>query len=662
MLTKILIANRGEIACRVIRTAKQLGIRTVAVCSEPDRNAQHVQLADEAVVLGGTTSAESYLQVDKVIDAARRTRAQAIHPGYGFLSENEDFAKACEDNDIIFIGPPQKAIAAMGSKSAAKTIMEEAGVPLVPGYHGDDQNDDVLKKAANDIGYPVLLKAAYGGGGKGMRIVNNAGEFEDALNGARREASASFGNDKMLVEKYIQKPRHVEIQVFCDKHGNAVYLGERDCSVQRRHQKVIEEAPAPGLDEKTRDAMGQAAIRAAQAIDYVGAGTVEFLFDEDKSFYFMEMNTRLQVEHPVTEMITGVDLVEWQLKVADGAKLPLKQDEIQLNGHAFEARIYAEDPAADFLPDSGLIEHLRFPPESEHVRVDSGVIENDEVTSFYDPMIAKLIVWDQNRDKALRRLKNALRDTQIAGVTTNTDYLYRIAAHKKFAQAELTTRFLEFHGDSLEKTKATLPESVAHAALAALALRKLQKSSPVSNDPWTLTTGWKLNENAEFSLNVKWKGEPQKLTLEQREDFWFLQDKELGVQVMESGSGLSVICDGLRFRASLAETKDGWAVFTDQGHFHYEKHDPLAELAHEEEAGTLTAPMNGTIVAVNVSQGDKVTEGQALVVMEAMKMEYTIKATVNGTVESIYFQPGDLVSDGAELIALEPEAVAEEGA
>ncbi|MBU0911570.1 MAG: ATP-grasp domain-containing protein, partial [Gammaproteobacteria bacterium] len=410
MFRKILIANRGEIACRVIETAHKLGIRCVAVYSEADANARHVHMADEAFLLGPAPSKESYLRADKILDIAKLSGVEAVHPGYGFLSENEGFAQACAEAGVVFIGPPVPAIAAMGSKSAAKEIMTKAGVPLVPGYHGDNQDPAFLQQQADLVGYPLLLKAAYGGGGKGMRVVWNSSEFAEALAGAKREALNGFGNDKVLMERYLTKPRHVEIQVFADSFGNAVYLAERDCSIQRRHQKVIEEAPAPNFSPEQRKAMGEAAVKAAQAIAYQGAGTVEFLFDEDGSFYFMEMNTRLQVEHPVTEMITGQDLVKWQLLVASGQPLPLTQDQITIDGHAIEVRVYAEDPDHDFLPATGKLTYLRQPEASRYVRVDTGVVENDEVSPFYDPMIAKLIVWDENRDRAIARMLRALDD------------------------------------------------------------------------------------------------------------------------------------------------------------------------------------------------------------------------------------------------------------
>src|SRR5210317_225649 len=454
MFNKILIANRGEIACRVIKTARRMGVATVAVYSDADRDALHVRLADEAIHVGAAPARESYLLGDRILAAALTTGAQAVHPGYGFLSENAGFARDCADQGVVFIGPPTAAIEAMGSKSAAKRIMEEAGVPLVPGYHGDDQDPELLRAAAQDMGYPVLLKATAGGGGKGMRQVWSAGEFDEALAAARRESAASFGDDTMLVEKYLTKPRHVEFQVFCDNHGNGIYLAERDCSVQRRHQKVIEEAPAPGMSEALRKEMGHAAVKSAQAIDYRGAGTVEFLLDEDGSFYFMEMNTRLQVEHPVTEMITGQDLVEWQLLVASGAPLPLSQDQVRINGHAFEARVYAEDPDNDFLPVTGTLGFLQPPEESAHVRVDTGVRQGDEISVYYDPMIAKLIVWDESRERALDRLATALSEYRIGGTVTNLDFLYNLATTEAFAQADLDTGFIEKHAESIFHSRA----------------------------------------------------------------------------------------------------------------------------------------------------------------------------------------------------------------
>ncbi|PHR64863.1 MAG: 3-methylcrotonyl-CoA carboxylase [Idiomarina sp.] len=652
MLQKLLIANRGEIACRIIKTARELGIRTVAVYSDADRHSQHVQLADESIHIGAAPSAESYLVIDKIIAAAKKTGADAIHPGYGFLSENEDFADACASNNIIFVGPPTSAIAAMGSKSAAKAIMSEAGVPLVPGYHGSEQSADKLRTEAEKIGYPVLLKAAYGGGGKGMRVVENAKQFDEALSSAKREAQASFGNDKMLVEKFIGNPRHVEIQVFCDEHGNAVYLAERDCSVQRRHQKVIEEAPAPSMSTNTRQAMGEAAVRAAQAIDYVGAGTVEFLLDTDNKFYFMEMNTRLQVEHPVTEMVTGQDLVAWQLMVASGEPLPLAQDQIEVNGHSFEARIYAEDPEHEFLPSTGTLHVLQPPTSSDYVRVDSGVVAGDEVSSYYDPMIAKLIVWGENRTVALRRLIQALNDYRVAGVRTNIDFLRRIAGHKKFGQAELTTRFIEkYEADLFPDTSHLVND---YAVMATLAERFAEKSVDNQN-PWFTQHSFRLNQPRQFALSLQYGETLHDIQLVERDQAWYQIDHNDAWQADRIGEQWFFSKNGHRFQAHILRADHDIVVMTEHASLRFNRHNVTDTLEQEKAAGSLTAPMNGTVVQVMVKAGDTVTADQALVIMEAMKMEYTIRAPRDGEVAQVYYQAGDLVSDGAELISLNDE-------
>lgn len=652
MLQKLLIANRGEIACRIIRTAQRLGIRTVAVYSDADRNAQHVQLADESVHIGPAPSAESYLVVDKIIAAALNTGADAIHPGYGFLSENEDFAEACAKHDIIFVGPPVSAIAAMGSKSAAKAIMSEAEVPLVPGYHGSEQSIDVLQTEAQKIGFPVLLKAAYGGGGKGMRIVNNDGEFADALKSAKREAQASFSNDKMLVEKYIGNPRHVEIQVFCDQHGNAVYLAERDCSVQRRHQKVIEEAPAPSIAERTRTAMGNAAIRAAQAIDYVGAGTVEFLLDTDNKFYFMEMNTRLQVEHPVTEMVTGQDLVEWQLLVASGETLPLAQDQIQVHGHAFEARIYAEDPEHEFLPSTGTLHVLRTPAPDHTIRIDSGVVEGDEVSAYYDPMIAKLIVWGENRTIALRRLVQALHQYRVGGVKTNIDFLRRIANHPQFQRAELTTRFIEnYEADLFVDTQPFVND---YAVIAALA--EITDQQTTSSNPWAQRNGFRLNQSSSFELALQYQDQAVTMRIEQTPQGW-IQAEEPNIvwQAKWLGDRLIVSKNERQFSVYVFNAGNEITVFTEQASLRFIRHRVADTLTDDNASDGMIAPMNGTIVEVLVAAGDAVEADQAVVIMEAMKMEYTIRASHAGTVENVFYAAGDLVTDGAELLTITSE-------
>ena len=664
MFDKILIANRGEIACRIIETAQKMGVRCVALYSDADKDALHVKMADEAFHIGPSPSKDSYLRMDRILDAAKESGAQAIHPGYGFMSENVEFAKACLDNNITFIGPPVEAIDAMGSKSAAKEIMTDAGVPLVPGYHGENQDEAFLKEQSLAIGYPQLLKAAYGGGGKGMRVVWNSDEFDSALASTKREATASFGNDKMLIERYLTKPRHVEIQVFADNHGNCIYLSERDCSIQRRHQKVIEEAPAPNLSEEVRVAMGEAAVAAAKAINYQGAGTVEFLFDEDGSFYFMEMNTRLQVEHPVTEMITGLDLVGWQLKVANNEKLPLEQSQVTVDGHAIEVRIHAEDPDNEFLPATGTLNYLRQPEPSNHVRVDTGVIQGDEVSSFYDPMIAKLIVWDETRDRAIARMNRALDDYRISGLKTNLGFLTNLVNAQPFKDVELDTGFIEKHDALLfsDKTE-TCYKSLMLACLATLA----KEDAPIephrtNNDPfspWNINSGWRLNEQASHLVE---------LTDE--------HDNSHNVRVGVEGNGYVFNLDGQRFDATASVngdhlvatinghktsllfdvTSEQVTLFIKQDVHHFtRKSEGSVGFDVDESEGKLTAPMNGTIVEVPVSAGQKVSEGDVLVIMEAMKMEYSITATHDGVVSEVYFAAGDMVKDGDQLVELAEE-------
>lgn len=669
MFDKILIANRGEIACRIIRTARKMGIATVALYSEADRNALHVAMADEAVFIGPAPSRDSYLCADKVIDAALRTGAQAIHPGYGFLSENAEFCALCHSNNLVFIGPPIGAIQAMGSKSAAKQIMEAAGVLLVPGYHGKDQSPLILKKAADDMGYPVLLKATAGGGGKGMRVVWKTADFDEALAAAKRESASSFGNDEMLVEKYLTEPRHVEIQVFCDQAGNGVYLFERDCSVQRRHQKVIEEAPAPGLTDDRRTAMGEAALKSAQAIHYEGAGTVEFLLNPDGSFYFMEMNTRLQVEHPVTEMITGQDLVEWQLRVAAGQPLPLTQDQLQINGHAFEARIYAEDPNNDFLPVTGHLSFLQPPEEGQHVRVDTGVIQGDDVSPFYDPMIAKLIVWDENRDRALARLTTALSEYRISGVTTNIEFLYNLASCEPFRRAQLDTSFIEKHRKSIFHN--TESDTSHHLPLVALFLVLQQQHSATeqasrSNDPWSpwnQTNAWRLNESHVHRLRVLINGQEHSIEVEEKNDprvnsfIVTTAERKMAVTGELSGNDLHADIEGHRVKATVVAHNDSYSLFTQNEALLFCVDQPdYGDTENDSQTGGLAAPMNGTIVSLLTDPGTVVEKGQALLIMEAMKMEHTIRAPENGSVVEFYYQPGDMVDGGAPLLSFEPDS------
>jgi 3-methylcrotonyl-CoA carboxylase alpha subunit len=665
MFKKILIANRGEIACRVIRTARKMGILTVAVYSDVDRDAHHVAMADEAICIGAAPSRESYLLGDRVIEAALKTGAEAIHPGYGFLSENAQFCKNCQENGLVFIGPPVGAIEAMGSKSAAKIIMGQASVPLVPGYHGEDQDPAVLKKASDDMGYPVLLKATAGGGGKGMRQVWAPEEFGEALTAARREALNSFGDDRILVEKYLTRSRHVEIQVFCDQHGNAVFLAERDCSVQRRHQKVIEEAPAPGVTEELRCQMGEAATRAARAINYEGAGTVEFLLDPDGTFYFMEMNTRLQVEHPVTEMITGQDLVEWQLRVANGEELPLVQEQIQINGHALEARIYAEDPENDFLPVTGTLSFLQPPDESDHVRVDTGVLQGDKVSVYYDPMIAKLIVWDENRDKALLRLTRALAEYRISGTTTNIDFLHSLVSSKPFQRAELDTGFIEkYHDEIFRDKKQDISQSLALAALY-LVLKQKDKAHPsvLSTDlwsPWNNTSGWRLNEAHVNHFELVSQGQNYPVAVAQvGRDGKVCYSIRSGDHTLEAngeieGNILHAEIDGHLFHVSVSECDGSYSIYTEEVAMHFTLMEvDLGDEDPGEGAAALSAPMNGTIVDLVASEGSIVCKGDTLLVMEAMKMEHTICAPEDGQVAEFYYQTGDLVDGGAELLKFE---------
>jgi 3-methylcrotonyl-CoA carboxylase alpha subunit len=661
MFTKILIANRGEIACRVIQTARRLGIRTVAVHSAADANARHVRLADEAVAIGPAAARESYLVGARIIEAARATGAQAIHPGYGFLAENADFAEACEKAGIVFIGPPSSAIRAMGSKSAAKALMQKADVPLTPGYHGDDQDPGLLAREAKRIGYPVLIKASAGGGGKGMRRVDAPADFDAALASCKRESAQAFGDDRVLIERYVLRPRHVEIQVFGDRHGNVVHLFERDCSVQRRHQKVLEEAPAPGMSPERRAAMGSAAVEAARAVGYVGAGTVEFIVDPSGGFFFMEMNTRLQVEHPVTEMITGLDLVEWQLRVAAGEPLPLRQEQLRIDGHAIEARIYAEDPEKGFLPSTGRLLHLAAPEASYHVRIDSGVDEGDEITPHYDPMIAKLIVWDASRERALARMRAALAKVRIVGVANNVEFLARLVASPAFASGDLDTGLIERESEFLFPAKETPEEAWLLAALAELE-RERQDATPAGapRSPWDARDGWRLNSRASRTLTLR-LGEVQ---------------QDVNVEYVGGGYALGLVGGGARrvlasgehgahgdFRARLGERRVHAAVIVagERRHVFFEgRAYPIVRVdasrgagPGDELHGRLTAPMPGKVIALLAEAGKKVEKGAPLLVLEAMKMEHTIKAPRDGVVKAFRFAPGEQVSEGAELVEFE---------
>ncbi|RED52550.1 acetyl-CoA carboxylase biotin carboxylase subunit [Aestuariispira insulae] len=669
MFEKILIANRGEIACRVIETAQSMGIATVAVYSDADCGAKHVALADEAVHIGPAPVRESYLLGERIIEAAKQTGAQAIHPGYGFLSENAGFADLCAKNDLIFIGPPADAIRAMGSKSQAKEIMDKAGVPLVPGYHGDNQDPDFLAAEADKMGYPVLIKASLGGGGKGMRLVEKAADFAASLESCKREAVNAFGDDHVLVERFVTRPRHIEMQVFADSHGQAVHLFERDCSVQRRHQKVLEEAPAPGMNEELRAEMGKAATDAALAIGYQGAGTVEFIVETSEdgvpgAFFFMEMNTRLQVEHPVTEMITGEDLVAWQLKVASGMPLPKAQSEITCTGHALEARLYAEDPANDFLPAIGRLHHFKTP--NAIARIDSGVRAGDEVSMHYDPMIAKVITHGADRSEAIRRMVRALEQTEVAGLVTNRDFLKKAAGHPAFGSGLLDTSFIEKYETDLlpNEGEGASVHDLAFAALALLRQRDRQARSEADHSadpwsPWGRTDNWRLNDtsNTDIRLQPMGASEPVMVHAEiDGQDYHFrIADEVLSfAAVREEGLDLTAQVNGVKAKRAVHLRESALTVIGADRTQRLTLIDPMAAAGEEEGgSGRMTAPMPGKITAVKVNAGESVEEGQALMVVEAMKMEHTIAAPHDGVVAEVRFAVGDQVAEGDELISFE---------
>ena len=663
MFGKILIANRGEIAVRIAGTARKLGIASVAVYSDADANAMHVEVCDEAYNIGAAPASESYLRGEKILEVAQNCGAQAIHPGYGFLSENAEFANNCEKAGIVFIGPPVAAIKAMGSKSEAKKIMQSANVPLVPGYHGDDQDDDLLFGESKRVGYPQLIKAVAGGGGKGMRVVKQERDFVSALASARREACSSFGDDRILIERYLPAPRHVEMQVFADCYGDVVHLFERDCSIQRRHQKVLEEAPAPGISDALRKKMGEAAINCAKAIGYVGAGTVEFLLDTDGSFYFMEMNTRLQVEHPVTELITGLDLVHWQLLVASGEALPLSQSEIGLNGHAFEARIYAEAPDRDFMPATGQIRYLAEPETSNGVRIDTGVRAGDDIGINYDPMIAKLIVHADDRLSALSKMKSTLREYQILGVQTNIGFLGDLLSIDAFKEEDFNTGFIETHYEKLFNRKEDFTAlAVCIAAMAVLpAIAKDKNTFKSCLDPWSPwqdESGWRMNQTTQHRIRLN------------------TNDVDYEVEIVPDRGQWSVSFDGSRFKVDASWLNDqqikirinnslltipvlvlgnNISIWFSSQEWRFSRHNPMHLLDSEVEmANQFLAPMPGAIISVPVSAGDIVESGQTLLVMEAMKMEHSMVAPMNATVTDIFFSEGDQVEEGERLITLEP--------
>ncbi|XP_075642052.1 methylcrotonoyl-CoA carboxylase subunit alpha, mitochondrial isoform X1 [Castanea sativa] len=697
-IEKILVANRGEIACRIMRTAKRLGIRTVAVYSDADRDALHVKSADEAVLIGPPPARLSYLNASSIVDAAFRTGAQAIHPGYGFLSESADFAQICEHKGLKFIGPPASAIRDMGDKSASKRIMGAAGVPLVPGYHGNEQDIDLMKLEADKIGYPIIIKPTHGGGGKGMRIVNSPNEFDESFLGAQREAAASFGINTILLEKYITQPRHIEVQIFGDKHGNVLHLYERDCSVQRRHQKIIEEAPAPNVSSDFRSHLGQAAVSAAKAVGYHNAGTVEFIVDTiSGQFYFMEMNTRLQVEHPVTEMIVGQDLVEWQIRVANGEALPMSQSQVSLLGHAFEARIYAENVVKGFLPATGVLHHYRPVPVSSTVRVETGVEQGDNVSMHYDPMIAKLVVWGENRAAALVKLKDCLSEFQVAGLPTNINFLQKLVKHWAFENGDVETHFIEHFKDDLfvsptnavsakEAHEATrFNATLVAACVISMEHSLLKENSPAGNSSlsiWYSSPPFRVHHCARRTMEIEWENEYDSsgsnvLTLS-------ITYKPNGNYLIETGENCSpgfevkathlgnhdfrVEADGVSMDVSLA------VYFKDQtkhihiwrgSHHHQFRQKIGCELSDDDEAqhkpsfdtashpqGTVVAPMAGLVVKVLVKDGTKVEEGQPIIVLEAMKMEHVVKAPCTGGVHGLVVTAGQQVSDGSVLFSV----------
>jgi 3-methylcrotonyl-CoA carboxylase alpha subunit len=650
-IRRLLVANRGEIVCRIARTAKRLGIATIAVYSDADRNAQHVREADEAYYLGGAPAAESYLAMDKVIALALRVGADAVHPGYGFLSENAAFAQACSDAGLIFIGPPAAAIEAMGSKSASKAAMQSAGVPVAPGYHGDDQSSARFAAEAQRIGYPLIIKASAGGGGKGMQVVHAASEVSAAVESAQRLARTAFGDDRLLMERYFAKARHVEVQVFADTHGQIVSLFDRDCSVQRRHQKTIEEAPAPGLREEVRARMADAAIATARAVNYVGAGTVEFLVDDAQNFYFMEMNTRLQVEHPVTELITNIDLVEWQLRIAQGEHLPLRQAEITRRGCAIEARVYAEDPAHGYLPSVGQVSHLRWPEGIAGVRLDTGFAAGDEVSSFYDPMLGKIIAWGESRATAIDLLNAALRELEVVGVTTNRALLCSVLTDEEFKRGAVGTNFLAARQSNLQFGEPAASEQDMALAAVWYATRRAE-----SDALWEDTRGWRMAAPAA----AHWKFAQHSVLVEHVHSNSFHAHVNGGthaIRVLARAAGLlHAECDGEVQRLHLVDADPQLHMFRPGRYvtLRLEHTEDALQVAGSAEQGTLLTPLPGTVVAVHVATGQQVVRGAALVTVEAMKMEHTLTAPYDGLVSRVAFGLGDRVQAGAVLVELAP--------
>ncbi|MED5226925.1 MAG: acetyl/propionyl/methylcrotonyl-CoA carboxylase subunit alpha [Pseudomonadota bacterium] len=664
MFKKILIANRGEISLRIMQTAKRMGISTVAVYSDVDEHSPHVSMADEAIFIGSASATNSYLSIERILDAAKKTNADCIHPGYGFLSENSNFSDEVRRAGLTFIGPPSQAIRDMGSKDNAKSIMEKAGVPVLPGFSCVNKQGSEIETAANTLGYPILLKAANGGGGKGMRIVSKAGELAEALNAASREAAASFGNDRLIVEKCIDQPRHIEVQIFGDSHGNYIHLFERDCSVQRRHQKIIEEAPAPNISDSLREEITGAAVKAAQAIKYENAGTIEFLVDKDDNFYFMEMNTRLQVEHAVTELITGVDLVEWQITVANGGKIPMKQDEIQREGHAIEARLYAEDPEKNFLPSPGVLRHLAFPTATPSLRIDTGVLENQRITSHYDPMLAKVISWGGDRNTARHGLTKALTDTEIAGITVNRDFLINILNNERFIKSKLDTGIIdrlnpnEFRNSASIRIEAlTLSGLYLKAAIKRKVMAEVKKSGD-PNSPWFKTDSWRLNgashqefilRNGSTEIHLQIIGNSDTFLFKYKNQTWTVTEAK-------KDNGLwNATINGISMSGRVVELSDRSFVIFQGGYtLELSKLDIIGkEYEVDNSPCEFTAPMPGKVVSIKVSENDRVKAGDTLIILEAMKMEHSIKAPVDGVVTKVFYTIGDQVDEGKELLSFQ---------
>ncbi|RZF47215.1 hypothetical protein LSTR_LSTR004924 [Laodelphax striatellus] len=672
-ISKVLIANRGEIACRIIKTARRLGVKTVAVYSDADKNSMHVAMADEAFHIGPSPSSESYLKQERLIEIAHRSGSTAIHPGYGFVSENADFAELCEKKGVIFIGPPASAIRKMGIKSTSKMIMESAGVPVIPGYHGEDQSDSKLEEEAERIGFPLMIKAVLGGGGKGMRATLTADTFKEQLDSARREAEKAFGDGGVLLERLVTSPRHVEVQVFADQHGNCVHLFERDCSVQRRHQKVLEEAPGPGISKELRDRLGMAGVRAAQAVGYVGAGTVEFIMDRNtKDFYFMEMNTRLQVEHPVTEMITGVDLVEWQLLVASGEKLPKEQSDLSPKGHSFEGRVYAEDPANGFMPGAGPLLYLNPPENEQHVRIETGVRQHDDVSVYYDPMIAKVVVWAEERKKALQRLDKVLSKFHVAGMATNIEFLRRLVQHEAIRNGDVHTGFIPEHENQLLKILEPPKRVLAEAAVALILLERLNsiEAAKLEGDeynPFVTETGFRLNHLLKRTINFEIHGQSYKIETTYRRNNRFTISFENSDDKIDLSSELKIEGTEKKVYCNFGDTIHSSSVFIDDDHlylfseersYHFHHIDDRKVSVKDDDTSSLTSdeatsPMPGIVEKIMVQPGSDVKAGDPLLVVIAMKMEHVIKSPKNGVIKEVLCKQGESIKRNIPLVSWE---------